>query len=288
MLRCTYIVLIYNHEGNILNLVSSLKKISGNFRKEFIFIDDGSTDDSLGVLKSSVNDLSRTTIITQDSQGPSLSINKALNLATGDYIHFVEGDEVLHPDSSTLLIDACLKFGVQVAIGHASLEAAKYNQIEPDSEVIDTPINAILANKLPIIRQVGRSGSLVHSDLLEKIDKADSSIYTQNMSLSLRCAKYSKFVHIKSVISTISKSRQSSESKFESYNNLRSIYNFVKSNPELFSNLIPDLLRVLSVESLDKSKKAGYSIKSWTSKYIKSTTLDKVLEFYKQEFDKLF
>ena len=50
MLRCTYIVLICNHESNIPDLVDSLKKISGNFRKEFIFVDDGSVDDSLNIL----------------------------------------------------------------------------------------------------------------------------------------------------------------------------------------------------------------------------------------------
>jgi glycosyltransferase involved in cell wall biosynthesis len=117
MLRCTYVVLINNYEDNIVNLVNSIKELSGNFRKEFIFIDDGSTDNSLSILKSSVNDLPRTTIITQDNQGPSISINKALDLVTGDYVHFVEGDEILHPDSSVVLIDSCIKFGTQVAIG---------------------------------------------------------------------------------------------------------------------------------------------------------------------------
>ncbi|MEA0971755.1 Glycosyltransferase family 2 N-terminal domain protein [Candidatus Megaera venefica] len=65
MLRCTYIVLIHNNESNIAKLVDSLKKIVGNFRKEFIFVDDGSTDNSLNLLKAEVNDIPRTTIITQ-------------------------------------------------------------------------------------------------------------------------------------------------------------------------------------------------------------------------------
>lgn len=287
MLRCTYIVLIHNNESNILSLIASLKQVSGNIRKEFIFVDDGSTDDSLQVLKFAVNDLPRTTIITQQNQGPSISINKASSLATGDYIHFVEGNEVLHPDSTLLLIESSLTLGTQVAVGRISSEimAEKINIVPM---LIETPIKEILTNKIPSMREIGKSGSLVHRVLLDKVDKADSSIYTQNMSLSLRCAKYSKFVYINADISGSSKLCDDQTSSFVSYNNLRAIYNFVKENPELFINLTSELLFSLSQETSKRSDKINYSIKSITSKYIKSTSLDSILKSYKKELDRLF
>ena len=168
MLRCTYIVLIYNHESNIPDLVDSLKKIDGNFRKEYIFVDDGSTDDSLNILKSAVNDMPRTTIISQENQGPSSSINKAASLATGDYIHFVEGDEILNPESTALLIEASLKLGTQVSVGLVSSRLREHSGVDTVAKLIEVPLNAILVNKLPVVRKIGKSGSLVHSDLLEK------------------------------------------------------------------------------------------------------------------------
>lgn len=91
MPKCTYIVLLNNNDNNIPNLIKSLKNTIGTFTKEFIIIDDGSKDKSLTTVKLAVNDLPRTTIITQQTQGPAISVNKAVNLATGDYIHFVEG-----------------------------------------------------------------------------------------------------------------------------------------------------------------------------------------------------
>jgi glycosyltransferase involved in cell wall biosynthesis len=287
MLRCTYIVLIHNNESNIPNLIASLKQVEGNLRKEFIFIDDGSTDNSLSVLKLAVNDLPCTTIITQQNQGPSISINKASSLATGDYIHFVEGNEVLHPDSTALLIESSLSLGTQVAVGRVSskLIAEKINAVP---QLIEIPIKTILTNQIASTREIGRSGSLVHRELLDKIDKADSSIYTQNMSLSLRCAKYSKFVYINTDVSSASARCDDQSSRFVSYNNLRAIYNFAKANPELFANLTSELLLALSRESIQRGDKINYSIKSITSKYIKSTSLDAILKFYKKELDRLF
>ena len=52
MLKCSYVVIIRDNAKNIANLITSLKAIKGNFRKEFIFIDDGSSDDSLSTLKN--------------------------------------------------------------------------------------------------------------------------------------------------------------------------------------------------------------------------------------------
>jgi glycosyltransferase involved in cell wall biosynthesis len=279
-------VLIHNNISNISNLVDSLKRINGNLRKEFIFVDDGSTDNSLSALKLSVNDLPRTTIITQDTQGPTVSINKASNLATGEYIHFVEGTEILHPQSTSLLVDASLKLGTQVSIGTVAHKLK--DEINSSVTLIETPIREILANKISETREVGNAGSLIHRALLEKINKADSDIYTHNMSLSLRCAKYSKFAHVTEVISSISGNTNKQNDDFAAYNTLKAIYNFAKENPDLFANLKPELLSTLSATINTTPSKLNYSMKSVISKYIKSPNLDKILQLYKQELDKLF
>ncbi len=288
MLRCTYIVLIHNDEDNILDLVNSLKKIEGKFRKEYIFVDDGSTDESLSLLKLAVNDLPRTTIITQENQGPSISINKASSLATGDYIHFIEGNEILHSESTSILLESCLNLGAQVAIGQVATQAFVEDKITEKARVIDEPIESILLQKSPDICRVGKSGSFVHRDLLDKIGRADSSVYSQNTSLSLRSAKNSKFVYLPADIAYIAKTKPSEDAKFTSYNNLKSIYNFAKSNEEFFSKMVPQLLKSLSREMVGKSDKVGYSMKSFASKYFKTSKLQSVLEAYKKEIDRLF
>ena len=41
MLKCSYIIIIHNNENTIAEVVDSLKEINGNFKREFIFINDG-------------------------------------------------------------------------------------------------------------------------------------------------------------------------------------------------------------------------------------------------------
>lgn len=291
MLKCTYVVLLSNNENNISCLIKSLQNTVGNFTKEFIIIDDGSKDNSLTTVKFAVNDLPRTTIITQQTQGPAISINKAINLANGDYIHFVEGDEILHPESTMIMIDSCKKLGAEVAcIKGKEVENAttfpKKLPIQP--RLIQVPITQILLNKIKPLRNIGGSGSLVARNLLEKTGKADSSIYSQTMSMSLRCAKYSNFVFVNNILTFKQKNLTKLDRKFESYNNLRAAYNFASSHPEICQTIIPELLQNLSLEMLSQKLKVKYYLQSIRAKYSKTLPLDKVLEFYKTEYEKLF
>jgi hypothetical protein len=235
--------------------------------------------------------LPRTTIITQQTQGPAISINKAISLANGDYIHFVEGDEILHPESTMIMIDSCKKLGAEVAcIKGKEVENAttfpKKLPIQP--RLIQVPITQILLNKIKPLRNIGGSGSLVARNLLEKTGKADSSIYSQTMSMSLRCAKYSNFVFVNNILTFKQKNLTKLDRKFESYNNLRAAYNFASSHPEICQTIIPELLQNLSLEMLSQKLKVKYYLQSIRAKYSKTLPLDKVLEFYKTEYEKLF
>lgn len=291
MPKCTYIVLLKDNENNIPSLIESLKRTTGSFTKEFIIIDDGSKDKSLTTVKLAVNDLPRTTIITQQTQGPAISINKAVNLATGDYIHFVEGNEILHPESTMIMIDSCRKFGTEVAcirveeVENVTTFPEKFS-IQP--RLIQAPISEILLSKIKPLRNIGSSGSLVMRNLLKKAGKADSSIYSQTMSMSLRCAKYSNFVFVNNVLSLKQKENTELDKKFESYNNLRAIYNFASNHHEICQTIIPELLQQLSLEMLPQKLKIRYYLQSIRAKYTRSLLLDEVLEFYKTEYEKLF
>ena len=52
--------------------------------------------------------------------------------------------------------------------------------------------------------------------------------------------------------------------------------------------MVPQLLKSLSREMVGKSDKVGYSMKSFASKYFKTSKLQSVLEAYKKEIDRLF
>ena len=62
---------------------------------EFLLIDDGSTDTTFQLARSLISADPRFCLIQQDNQGPSAARNHGLRLARGDYICFVDGDDLL-------------------------------------------------------------------------------------------------------------------------------------------------------------------------------------------------
>ncbi|WP_341328142.1 glycosyltransferase [Methylotuvimicrobium sp. KM2] len=71
---------------------------------ELIVIDDGSTDDSLGLLHS-LND-ERITVIEQTNQGVCKTRNRGIKAAKGEWIAFLDADDTWHPDCLSLLYRA--------------------------------------------------------------------------------------------------------------------------------------------------------------------------------------
>ncbi len=64
---------------------------------EVIVVDDGSTDETWSVLRQHYASDARVRLIQQANAGPSAARNHGIREARGDYIHFLDADEFLHP-----------------------------------------------------------------------------------------------------------------------------------------------------------------------------------------------
>lgn len=88
------IVPFYNVENFIRDCCLSLKNQSfSNF--EAIFIDDGSKDKSLDILKDEIGEDSRFKIIYQLNQGQAVARNNGLRNSSGKYILYLDSDDYL-------------------------------------------------------------------------------------------------------------------------------------------------------------------------------------------------
>lgn len=64
---------------------------------EAVCVDDGSTDESLSILREYAAHDSRVVVIAQENAGVSVARNVALARMTGDYFLFLDGDDLLKP-----------------------------------------------------------------------------------------------------------------------------------------------------------------------------------------------
>ncbi len=83
--------------GNVLN--QSWKNL------ELIIINDGSTDNTSNILSSFSHD-SRIRVVEQINQGCSAAKNTGLNYARGDFIQYLDADDILSEDKITQQIEA--------------------------------------------------------------------------------------------------------------------------------------------------------------------------------------
>ena len=90
--KISVIVPVYNTEKYLEECISSI--VDQTFKDiEIICIDDGSTDNSLKILKDFEKRDDRITVIHQENQGPSKAKNVGLNHAKGEYVIFIDSDD---------------------------------------------------------------------------------------------------------------------------------------------------------------------------------------------------
>ena len=87
---------VYNGSKYLDDAIKSI--LNQTFQNlEFVIIDDGSTDDSLNIIKS-YNDNRIRLIENKETQGQSKTLNKGINLARGTYIARVDQDDISRSD----------------------------------------------------------------------------------------------------------------------------------------------------------------------------------------------
>ena len=88
---------VYNVEQYLPQCLDSiLAQTYGNF--ELICVDDGSTDGSGNVLEKYAVEDARIKVIHQKNGGVSAARNSGLKIACGDYIYFMDSDDVIRPE----------------------------------------------------------------------------------------------------------------------------------------------------------------------------------------------
>lgn len=115
-MRCnpviSVVIPVYNCSQYLKETIDSVLSQSYHF-VEIITVDDGSTDDSKDILRSYGDKIN---LVSKTNGGVSSARNEGIKVATGDWIAFVDGDDIWHPKKLELQVSAINQFPDSILI----------------------------------------------------------------------------------------------------------------------------------------------------------------------------
>ena len=156
---------VYNAEKCLSRSIESVLSQSYS-NLELILVDDGSRDNSLQLCKSYEKADLRVRVISQKNSGPAAARNSALEVMQGEYMLFVDSDDLLSPDACMQMVSAMEDH--DLVIGHYYFEFGK-----AISERGLLHGNRSLDEKEFLMELVKKPGSFYFSALWNKMYRAE-------------------------------------------------------------------------------------------------------------------
>ena len=199
MSSVSYVIPVFNKSKFLKPVINSLKNQNGSFKKEYIFVDDGSTDQSYQILKKETKSLKNCVILKQENKGSANATNKGIKYAKMKYIKFLDADDVILGDSTQLLVDileknsnCVLAYGLQRKVSNIFNVDLNEKIQNYDTEFIENPIMLAMRNSM-----FNPSQFLVKTKICKRVGGCDERIkFSQEYSLTLKLAKVGPFVRL--------------------------------------------------------------------------------------------
>ncbi len=115
MPKVSVIIPVYNMERFVGACLDSV--LNQTFKDfECICVNDGSTDGTLNILKKYAEKDGRIKLIDQSNQGGSAARNVGLNAAEGEWVSFLDNDDLYHPQYLELLLKYAQAYDADVSV----------------------------------------------------------------------------------------------------------------------------------------------------------------------------
>src|SRR5512144_2657318 len=117
MTGVSFLVTVYNKARYLPAVLAAIGRQQGDFDRETVIVDDGSTDGSLSVLQALARGRRDVTVIAQANAGASAALNRAAAAARLPLLKPVDADDLLLPEATALLVAALERTGAVLAAG---------------------------------------------------------------------------------------------------------------------------------------------------------------------------
>ncbi|MCY9692626.1 glycosyltransferase [Paenibacillus alginolyticus] len=141
-IKVSVIIPVYNAEKYLISCLDSLTSQTLE-ACEFIFINDGSKDQSGQIIEDYSKNDPRIKLIHQENKGVSMARNAGLQAAVGEFIGFVDADDYIETDMYATLYNAALEGNFDVVISNFESEIEGHKVITR----YPFPLQSILARE---------------------------------------------------------------------------------------------------------------------------------------------
>ena len=171
------IIPVYNTQDYVVTALESVNKQKYH-NYEAIIINDGSTDDSPNKILDYIKDKPKFIYYSQKNGGLSNARNKGLKEAHGEYICFLDSEDMLSPNFLEYIVKAVKEFNVQTACCNTCSNEGDFfsNQVYKTKFInYDDMIHAYLLDEKICKERV--CGKLFHQSLFEDIQFEEGRIH---------------------------------------------------------------------------------------------------------------
>lgn len=138
LLMINIVVAIKNAEKYISKFSNSIKQQSCQDYK-IICVDDGSTDNSIKILKKYISDDLIIKLLHQTNQGTAAARNLGLSYADGKYVIFLDSDDYFEPDLIEQSVAKAEKFDADIVI----FKAETFDDVTGQTSVLNDRITKL-------------------------------------------------------------------------------------------------------------------------------------------------
>lgn len=196
VVACSVVVPVYNVEAYISETIESIITQSCQ-NIEIILINDGSTDNSGIICESYAKIDSRIIVIHQRNSGVSAARNRGIDLAKGEYICFVDGDDTIDSDMIELLYTFGYNHDIDLILPIGNKYTQKIERNENSFRILEA--NQVLSDYLQFKNLLDSHG-LLKTEIVKKIKYSDSIFFWEDyafmVELISRCNSIAKTTNI--------------------------------------------------------------------------------------------
>lgn len=236
MTGVSFIVTVFNKLAYLPRVIESLRRQEGAFEREFIFVDDGSTDGSAGLIERLTDGWpERVLVLRQPNRGASAATNAGAAAARLPWLKLLDGDDLLVPCATRWLLEAA--GGGSLAYG--DLLAFPADDPDPLGRAFARPSWHEEADGLArFIRNCPANSSsiLVTAERYRRAGGCDERLVSPDQLLFLRLFACGGGVHVEGPVALIPEAapgRLSGQRRRSRYESVLALYHLVTETPGL-------------------------------------------------------